>query len=69
MTESIEIDVGELYANLHEQYSEGLGEQYEERVRQNVEDFLHNFNQQVERQQDAARDQQGDGEDALEIEE
>lgn len=58
MTETIEVEVGELYAQLHEQYSANLGEQYEERVRQNAEDFLHNFNQQVERQQEAAQEQE-----------
>lgn len=52
MSETIEPEVGSLYAEMHNQYSEELGEQYEERLRQTLEDFIHNFNQQVERQQE-----------------
>lgn len=52
MSRTIEIEVGELYANMHEQYLDELDEQYVQRVRQQTEDFIHNFNQQVERQQE-----------------
>lgn len=58
MSEEITADVGDLYAELHEQYQENLGEQYSERLRQNLEEFIHNFNQQVERQRDAAAQQE-----------
>lgn len=50
MSETIELEVGDLYANLHDQFNGQLSEQYEERARQNFEEFLHNFNQQVERE-------------------
>lgn len=52
MSQTIEIDIGDLYAEMHEQYSDDLDDQYEPRLRQQVEDFLHQFNQQVERQQE-----------------
>jgi len=50
MTSEITIKVGELYENLHVQFSENLEEEYEEALRQQVEDFLHNYNQQLDRQ-------------------
>lgn len=53
MAEEITLEIGDLYAELHEQYSENLGEQYSQRLRQNFEEFVHNFNQQVERQREA----------------
>lgn len=58
MSQTIEIEVGDLYAGMHEQYSEDVGEQYDERVRAQLEDFLHQFNQQVERQQEQVQQQQ-----------
>jgi flagellar biosynthesis chaperone FliJ len=58
MAEEITADVGDLYAELHEQYAENLGDQYSERLRQNLEEFIHNFNQQVERQRDAVSEQE-----------
>jgi len=65
MSQTIEIEVGDLYAQIHERYTEGAGEQYTERLRQNTEDFLHQFNQQVERQRDAV----GEGEaEEMEVE-
>ena len=52
MSEEVTITVGELYSNLHKQYKEGVGDVYEERARQNFEEFVHNFNQEIERQQE-----------------
>lgn len=52
MSDTIEIKVGNLYANLHEQFETTLGEQYDERARQTFETFLHELNQQVEREQE-----------------
>lgn len=49
MTE-ITVDVGSLYGDVHEQLAEELGDQYTERLRAQTEDFIHEFNQQVERQ-------------------
>jgi hypothetical protein len=54
MAEDVTVTIGNLYAGRHEQFKEELGEQYEERLRKNVEEFVHNFNQQVERQQEQA---------------
>lgn len=50
MSRTIELEVGDLYASLHEQFSVQVGENYEEQARQQFEEFLHNFNQQVERE-------------------
>lgn len=50
MSQTIEIEVGDLYANLHEQFTTEVGPQYDERMRQQTEAFLHEFNQQFERQ-------------------
>lgn len=58
MSETIEVEVGALYANLHEGFEGQLDEQYTERARQTMESFLHEFNQQVERQQERAQAQQ-----------
>lgn len=56
MTQTIEIEVGGLYADLHEQFESELGEQYDAEVRAQLEDFLHNFNQQIERQTEAMQE-------------
>lgn len=57
MSETIEIEVGNIYANLHEQFSDQIGEQYDARIRQEIEEFIHNFNQQVERAQEQQAEQ------------
>lgn len=68
MVETIEVPVGQLYADIHEQFEEQLGEQYMIQFRQDVEDILHSKNQQIERQQEAMEaeseefDFDGDGE-------
>lgn len=66
MAQEVTFDAGDLYAELHEQYSEQVGEQYEERLRQNFEEFVHNFNQQVERQRDKAQKEEIDFEETQE---
>lgn len=58
MAQEVTFEVGDLYAELHAQYAEQIGEQYEGRLRQDFEEFVHNFNQQVERQRDQAQAQQ-----------
>lgn len=63
MSETIEIKVGSLYANLHEGFVESLEDQYEERARQTFEAFIHEFNQQVEREQEQMEAQQASQED------
>jgi hypothetical protein len=61
MSQEVTFEVGDLYAELHNQYSESLGKQYEEQLRQQFEEFVHNFNQQVEREQEKLEQQQSDG--------
>jgi hypothetical protein len=58
MSQEVTIELGNLYAELHEQYDENLGEQYTQRLRQNTEEFIHNLNQQVERQREQAEAQE-----------
>lgn len=60
MSTTIELEVGDLYANLHEQFKEQVGPQYEGQARQEIEEFLHNFNQQVERQMEQMEQQSAD---------
>lgn len=49
MAKEITITVGDLYAELHEQMLDGpIGEEYEQSVRKNIEDFIHEANRQVE---------------------
>lgn len=50
MSETIEVEVGGLYADLHRRFKEQIGDQYDEQARQNFEEFLHNFNQRIERE-------------------
>lgn len=49
MAEEILVPVGDLYANLHAQFAGNLGEDYEAQLRQEVENFLHRYNQQIDR--------------------
>lgn len=58
MSRTVELEIGDLYASLHEQFSIQVGEDYEERARQQFEEFLHGFNQQVERQVEEAQAEQ-----------
>jgi predicted N-acyltransferase len=60
MSETIELEVGALYAQQHERFAKELGDQYEERARKQFEDFLHQMNQRVERQNEQARVAQQD---------
>ena len=55
MAEEITLEVGGLYAQLHDRFSEDVGEQYNEQLRQQIEEIIHNFNQQVERQTEQAQ--------------
>lgn len=50
MAETIEVAVGPLYAQLHDKFSEQVGEPYDEDLRQQIESFLHQYNQSLERQ-------------------
>lgn len=54
MSKKIEIEVGDLYSELHSGFCDDLGQQYEEQARQKFEQFLHEFNQQIERQMEQA---------------
>lgn len=49
MSSEITIDVGDLYENLHVQFSDNIGDEYEAAIRREVENFLHNYNQQLDR--------------------
>jgi NAD(P)H-dependent FMN reductase len=55
MAQEITLEVGDLYAQLHERFGTEVGEQYDERLRQEVEEFVHKFNQEVERQREQAQ--------------
>jgi len=55
MTDEITLEVGDLYAQLHERFGTEVGEQYDERLRQEVEEFVHKVNQEVERQREQAQ--------------
>ena len=59
MAETIEITVGNWHAGLHDDMTEQVGEQYAEYLRQNTETAIHEFLQQLERQQEAAMQQTG----------
>lgn len=52
MAETIEIDVGQLYADMHDQFKNELGEEYNQQMRQVIENNLHQLNQQLERTRD-----------------
>ena len=57
MAETIEITVGNWHAGLHDDMTEQVGERYAEYLRQNTENAIHEFLQQLERQQEAAMEQ------------
>lgn len=58
MARTVELQLGELYADLHERFSENLGQEYEDTIRAEVEDYLHTLNKQLERQSEQAQAQQ-----------
>lgn len=58
MTSEITVTVGDLYENLHVQFSENLDDEYEQTLRRNIEDFLHNYNQQLDRRVEQQSDVQ-----------
>jgi len=61
--QTIEIPVGDLYAQLHERYVDGeLNEQYLAKLREENEELIHNFNQTVERQLEQAEQAEQSGE-------
>lgn len=60
MPQTIELEVGPLYAQLHERFKDQLGDQYEQQSRQEFESFLHELNQTLERQVEAAAAEQGE---------
>lgn len=49
MARTIEIVVGDSFAERHEQLREQLGDEYEITMRENVEDVLHSLTKQLER--------------------
>jgi F0F1-type ATP synthase membrane subunit b/b' len=49
MVEEIVIEVGSLYSTLHQRFSDQVGDEYDERARQQFEEFIHQFNQEFER--------------------
>ena len=49
---TIEIEVGELHANLHEQLEGAIGEQYQEKTRNEMEELIHDTYRQLERAQE-----------------
>ncbi len=49
MARTIEISVGDSFAERHEQLKEQLGTEYEVTMRENVEDVLHSLTKQLER--------------------
>lgn len=63
MSQTVELELGDLYANLHERFSEQIGEEYDQRARTEMEEFLHNFNQQYERQVEQIAAQQEEQEE------
>lgn len=58
MPSEITVTVGDLYENLHVQFSDNLDEEYEQAIRQNIENFLHNYNQQLDRRVEQQSDVQ-----------
>jgi ElaB/YqjD/DUF883 family membrane-anchored ribosome-binding protein len=58
MASEITVTVGDLYENLHVQFSDNLDEEYEQAIRQNIENFLHNYNQQLDRRVEQQADVQ-----------
>ena len=50
MATMVEIPIGESFAERHEQFTEQLGDQYQERMRQLLEDEVHTVTQELERQ-------------------
>ena len=58
--ETIEVSVGDIQAELHEQFEAEAGEQYRERIRQAVEDEIMGLYREQERA--AARDDSSDPE-------
>ena len=69
MAREVSITVGELYANLHERFSENLGQEYEDTMRAEVEDYLHSLNKQLERQSEQAQAHDLEEELAAQLEE
>ena len=69
MAKKIEITVGELYADLHERFSENLGQEYDDTIRAEVEDYLHTLNKQLERQSEQAQAHELEEELAAQLEE
>lgn len=54
MSQIIEIEVGDLHAGLHEQLRGMAGNQYDEQIRNKMEELIHETYQQAERQQEKA---------------
>lgn len=56
MSKKIRVEVGDFYAELHEHYTESAGDDYTERAREQLEDWIHGFNKQVEREIEQQQD-------------
>jgi hypothetical protein len=54
MPETIEVEVGTVYAQLHESLQATLGERYENALREELEDWIHERNKELERTQEQA---------------
>lgn len=50
MAEPVEIAIGESFAERHQQFVEELGDDYEQRMRELIENEIHTVTQQLERQ-------------------
>lgn len=63
MAEEITITVCDFHANIHEQLQQGAGDQYTERIRDEVEQTIHDCYREAQRRQEQ-RQQQQQGQDA-----
>lgn len=54
MPETIEVEIGDVYAQLHGDLSNILGDRYDDAVREQLEDWIHERNQELERSREQA---------------
>lgn len=50
MADTVEIAIGDSFAERHRNFEQQLGEQYEDRIRELLENEIHAVTQQLERQ-------------------
>lgn len=58
MSETIEIEVCNWHGSIHPDLKEVAGDQYEEKIRSEVEELIHNFYREIERKQEQQQAQQ-----------